>query len=123
VSDPDTFKGKPVAKMQGKSLKPLLEAQTSTVYGSEEPVAVEMFGNKAVWLGDFKAVQLNNMFGDGKWRLYQIMSNPIEDSKYDVSQKYHALLEKMIKMYDQYAEKVGAIPPDYNKISFPGQVH
>jgi hypothetical protein len=60
--------------------------------------------------------------GDGKWRLYQIVSNPIEDSKYDLSQKYPALLDKMIKMYDQYAQKAGVIAPDYSKVSFPGQV-
>ena len=57
--------------LAGKSIIPLLEGKTDKIYQDNEFVPLEYFGNKAVFNGNWKALNLGTFSdGDNKWHLY-----------------------------------------------------
>ena len=107
------YNGKQVASLMGKSIKPLLEGNVEKIHMDDEIISAEMFGNRAVFMGDWKA--RNNIFplGDGQWKLFNIKQDIREAT--DLSKEYPDILEKMVSAYDKYAQNVGIIPPKYSE--------
>ena len=107
------YKGKQVSSMMGKSIKPLLENTVKEIHLDNEIISAEMFGNRAVFMGDWKA--RNNIFpiGDGQWKLFNIKQDIREAT--DLSKEHPDILEKMVSVYDKYAQNVGIIEPKYSE--------
>ena len=107
------YKGKQVSPMMGKSIKPLLENTVKEIHLDDEIISAEMFGNRAVFMGDWKA--RNNIFpiGDGQWKLFNIKQDIREAT--DLSKEHPDILKKMVSAYDKYAQNVGIIEPKYSK--------
>ena len=107
------YNGKEIAPMMGKSIKPLLDGTVEQVYSDDETISSEMFGNKAVIMGDWKA--RSNIFpaGDGQWKLFNIKQDITETT--DLSKEHPDILAKMVSAYDQYAQESGIIPPEYSE--------
>jgi arylsulfatase len=102
-----SYDGRNVHSVEGKSLKPLFEGKSDKIYG-EEPFVVELFGNKAVYKGDWKALQLVPPFVEStEWKLFNI-SEDIRELD-DLSSEYPELLEELKQDYDNYAKHVGVI--------------
>jgi len=112
VEHPGNFyDGREVHTMLGKSLKPLFDGETDRIYAEDEPIGMELFGNKALFKGDWKALLLPfPPYFDTEWRLYNLAEDVRELD--DLSSEYPELLEELISDYDDYAEKVGVIPPE-----------
>jgi arylsulfatase len=107
------YKGKQVSPMMGKSIKPLLENTVKEIHLDDEIISAEMFGNRAVFMGDWKA--RNNIFpiGDGQWKLFNIKQDIREAT--DLSKEHPDILKKMVSAYDKYAQNVGIIEPKYSE--------
>jgi arylsulfatase A-like enzyme len=107
------YKGKQVSPMMGKSIKPLLENTVKEIHLDDEIISAEMFGNRAVFMGDWKA--RNNIFpiGDGQWKLFNIKQDIREAT--DLSKEHPEILKKMVSAYDKYAQNVGIIEPKYSE--------
>ena len=107
------YKEKQVSPMMGKSIKPLLENTVKEIHLDDEIISSEMFGNRAVFMGDWKA--RNNIFpiGDGQWKLFNIKQDIREAT--DLSKEHPDILEKMVSSYDKYAQNVGIIEPKYSE--------
>ncbi|MDP5103408.1 MAG: arylsulfatase, partial [Erythrobacter sp.] len=73
--DPSASAGKP---MTGRSLLPVLSGAAESAYGPDEARAVEVSGNSALYLGDYKITRSVPPVGDGKWRLYNLARDPGE---------------------------------------------
>jgi arylsulfatase len=98
--------------LAGKSLKPILENQSSTIYNDNEFVPLEYFGNKAVYKGNWKALNLITPFGgDNTWNLYDIEKDPSETN--NLASEEPELLNEMINAYNSFANNTNIIPPDY----------
>jgi arylsulfatase A-like enzyme len=82
----------------GKSIKPLLEGSAQTIHGENQIISQELFGNSAVFMGDYKGLLMRPPAGDGKWALYNIKIDPGE------SHNFHLLtpLSSSIFLYIQY---------------------
>lgn len=104
-----TYSGKTIHAMDGKSLRPILESTTQEIYGDDEPVGAELFGNSALYKGDWKASRHISPFGDGEWKLYHLTNDLGEQN--DLSEQFPDVLSELIKDYDDYAQRVGVIPP------------
>jgi arylsulfatase A-like enzyme len=104
---------KQVAPMMGKSIKPLLEEKVEKIHLDDETISAEMFGNRAVFIGDWKT--RSNIFplGDGQWKLFNIKQDIREAT--DLSKEHLDILEKMVSAYDKYAQNVGIIEPKYSE--------
>ncbi len=107
------YKGKQVSPMMGKSIKPLLEGKVEKIHMDDEIISAEMFGNRAVFMGDWKARYNIFPIGDGQWKLFNIKQDMREAT--DISKEYSDILEKMVSAYDKYAQNVGIIEPKYSE--------
>jgi arylsulfatase len=110
VEHPGTsYDGRDVYPLDGKSLRPLLEGKVDRIHPADEPFATELFGGKAVYLDNWKIQSIIAPYGDSEWGLYDLSVDPTESN--DLSAEHPELFEKMKGMYDDYAERVGVIPP------------
>lgn len=103
--DPGAIPGKP---MTGRSLLPVLGGKVTSAYGPDEPRAVEVSGNSALYLGDYKITRSVPPVGDGQWRLYNLARDPGETS--DLSAAEPAVKARLLAEYDAYAKRVGVLP-------------
>ncbi len=103
--DPQAMQGKP---MTGRSLMPVLGGKVASAYGPEEARAVEVSGNSALYLGDYKITRSVPPVGDGQWRLYDLARDPGETT--DLSSSEPAIKARLLAEYAAYAKRVGVLP-------------
>ena len=109
VSHPDTYKGRPVHAMMGKSLVPILAGAIDRVYADDEPVAMELFNSTSARMGDWKAVHDAATDASGVWRLFNVVNDPGENK--DLSSQHPEILQKLVSAYEKYAKDVGVVIP------------
>lgn len=103
--EPGTFANRAAQPIDGLSWRPLLD-KGAAVYPDSKPVGSELFGSRALHQGDWKITDT----GDGKWRLFNIASDPGETR--DLSADEPARKAALIKAWDAYAADVGVVPAD-----------
>lgn len=103
--DPAALPGKPIT---GRSLMPVLTGLAESAYGPDEARAVEVSGNSALYLGDYKITRSMPPVGDGQWRLYNLARDPGETR--DLSAREPAVKARLLAAYDAYAAQVGVLP-------------
>ena len=103
--DPQASTGKPIT---GRSLLPVLAGEADSAYGPDEARAVEVSGNSALYLGDYKITRSVPPVGDGQWRLYNLARDPGETT--DLSAEEPAVMARLLAAYDAYAQRVGVLP-------------
>ena len=69
--------------------------------------------------GEMKAMKVRTgMFGDGKWHLYNVVSDPSESKP--LEKENPAKLKKMIALYESYVAKNNILPVDADWNPFQG---
>lgn len=102
--DPGALPGK---AMTGRSLLPVLGGKAESVYRADEARAVEVSGNSALYLGDYKITRSVPPVGDGRWRLYNLAVDPGETM--DLSAREPAIMQRLLAEYSAYAAQVGVL--------------
>jgi len=72
------YQGRVVSPLQGRSMLNYLYDRHTSVYTDKEPIAFELFGHGAVFMGDYKALKIRPPQGDDQWRLYNLRKDPGE---------------------------------------------
>jgi arylsulfatase A-like enzyme len=98
----------PGTSMTGRSLLPVLSGELASAYGPDEPRAVEVSGNSALYLGDYKITRSMPPVGDGQWRLFDLARDPGETTNLSASEP--EVMARMLAEFDAYAERVGVLP-------------
>ncbi|WP_417765573.1 arylsulfatase [Spongiibacter tropicus] len=100
----------------GKSLLPVLADQRERVRGEDDALGYELGGNAALFKGDYKLVKNLPPAGDGRWHLYNIVSDPGESR--DLSESMPERLAAMLADYEDYARRNGvlAVPDGYDQL-------
>ena len=98
----------------GRSLADVLQGRAQIVYGPDDPVSLEASGQSAVFKGDYKLVRNLDLYGDGIWRLHNIVLDPGETR--DLTAEHPALATSMRQDYETYVEEYGVqpMPPGYS---------
>ena len=114
-----SFGGRRVEPMIGLNLSPMLTGTAPSVHPSDMPLGYELSGNAVLFKGDFKLVKNLPPFGDSRWRLYNITTDPGET--HDLSRSDP---QRFAVMQDDYvafarANKVLPMPEGYTA---PGQI-
>ncbi len=117
------YQGRPIFPMDAKSFLPLMRGETSTHRGADDWLGYELFGNSAIFQGDYKALRLGKWLestgveGAGEWHLYDLKKDPSE--LYDLAEREPDRLAEMIVKYAEYSASVGVIdvPADFNPVS------
>lgn len=115
-ADIETVSTDPIS-INGRSLRPVLSGAAEGTYGAQTPVGLEVAGNSALFLGDHKITRNTLPYGDGKWRLYNLATDPGEttDTSAAEPQRFQAMLED----YNAYAAEFGVLEmgEDFNLIT------
>jgi len=113
------YKGKNIVPPSGISMKPFIDGRSEVVRTEKDWWAFELFGNGYVMQGELKAIKVRTgMFGDGKWHLYNVVSDPSETKP--LEQENPAKLKEMIALYESYARKNNIIEVDKDWNPFQG---
>ncbi len=99
-----TYAGRDLIPMSGRSALDYLSGHADTVHG-ERPLGWELYGNRALIKGDWKAMLIWPPDGDGQWSLYDLRADPGELE--DLSSQFPERLEGMIGDWEAYAEQNG----------------
>ena len=110
----ETYQGRSIHPLMGKSIKPLLEGAVQQVHSDDEVFSQELFGYIAAYMGEWKALKQTFPNGTGEWRLFNLAQDVTEDIRSDLSQQYPDVLNKMVSSYESYAREVGIIPPQFD---------
>jgi arylsulfatase/uncharacterized sulfatase len=93
--------------MTGRSLLPLLRGGVEAVYGPDDPVGVEVSGQAALFKGDYKLERNNPPYGDGVWRLYDMVRDPGETR--DLAEERPDLFSQLMSDYEAYVREMGVL--------------
>ena len=118
-----SYKGRKVFPMNAKSILPLIRGETSTHRGADEWLGYELFGNSAIFQGDYKALRLGawlestGVEGAGEWQLYDLKNDPSE--LHDLGEREPERLAEMVAKYAEYSASMDIIdvPADFNPVS------
>jgi arylsulfatase len=101
------------APLSGRSMTALLSGTSAQVYPSEASISQELSGGSAVYQGDYKLVKDAPPYGDRKWHLYNLCSDPTESK--DLAAAEPERVKAMSEAYAEYVKKNGVIevPGDY----------
>lgn len=109
IQQPDgEFEGKPVERMIGQNLLPLLHGQADRVYPADQAVGYELSGNAAVFKGNYKLLRNLPPIGDNQWHLYDLSVDPGEVN--DLQQQFPELFQQLQADYANYARDNGVLP-------------
>jgi arylsulfatase len=114
VPHPDTYEGKEVAPLQGKSLTQILNGNRNAVRGPQDWVGWELFGNRAIREDNWKLLWLCEPYGPGKWQLYDLKADPGEMN--DLASTEPKIKKRLINHWREYAESNNVIIPDSSPI-------
>ena len=113
------YKNKKVIPPSGISMKPFLDGQSDVIRTEKDWWAFELFGNGYIMQGELKAMKVRTgMFGDGKWHLYNVVSDPSESHPLEL--KHPEKLKEMVALYDSYLVKNNILPVDADWSAFKG---
>ena len=124
VEHPGTsYEGREVFPMNAKSILPFIRGETSTHRGPNEWLGYELFGNSAVFQGDYKAYRLGawlesvGVEGAGEWQLYNLEEDPSE--LHNLAEQEPEHLAELVALYAEYSDSMGIIdvPADFNPVS------
>lgn len=108
-----SFGGRNVEPMAGHDLTPMLTGKAPAVHAPDQATGYELSGNAALFKGDYKLVKNWPPYGDGQWRLYNIVTDPGETV--DVSKDHPEMFQQMQADYAAYkkSDQVLDMPKGY----------
>jgi arylsulfatase len=99
-----SYDGRTVHQMSGTSLLEYLGGHAATVHG-DEPLGWELYGNRALIKGEWKAVRVFPPAGSGNWELFNLKTDPSEN--YDLAADFPDVMAELIADWDAYAAANG----------------
>ncbi len=106
---PDVYNGESVVPLQGKSLMPLLNGESSIEAESRE-LGWSAYGMDAYRKGNWKVLRLPEPYGNGDWQLYDLIADPGE--VHDLASEFPERARALAKAWEDYAESNGVIQPN-----------
>ena len=73
-----SYRGRPVERLAGRSLLPVLTGAATSARTAEDAIGYELSGNAAFFQGNLKLVKNLPPVGDGAWHLYDLRNDPGE---------------------------------------------
>jgi arylsulfatase A-like enzyme len=103
----EQFAGRPVQPIQGNSVLPMLEGREAGTAPGVNQVGYELFGMKAFFEGDWKALWMPPPNGPGEWELFDLKQDPGELN--DLGKKHPQKLEELVTRWEQYEKENGVL--------------
>ncbi|KAM0816934.1 putative Alkaline-phosphatase-like protein [Seiridium cardinale] len=115
LKHPDTYKGRQISPLRGRSWVRFLSLVQSTgsgggrteIHDRDYVMGFEIAGSGALRRGDWKITFVPAPKGPQRWELFVVKDDPGE--VYDLAKEFPDLLEKMLKLWQEYKHDVGSI--------------
>ena len=107
IKHPESYEGRKMEPMRGKSLKGLLAGSATSVYGKNDFIGGEMQNGKWMRQGDLKASSVSPPYGPGTWHLYNVSTDPGETL--DLAGEQPEKLKELQEAWENYAKDVGVV--------------
>jgi len=101
VKYPETYQGRELVPLQGKSLLPILEGKKRQ---GHESICWEHEGNRAIRQGKWKLVAAHGQ----AWELYDLEADRTELN--NLANKYPERVDQLKAMYQSWAQRCGVLP-------------
>ena len=109
TSYPKTHNGKELPPMIGKSWTKVLAGEAESPRNSNDYLAWELFGNRALRQGDWKLRWEYAPFGKSDWELFNVAKDPSE--RKDLASANPTKLKEMLGLWEDYVKKNNVILP------------
>ncbi|ANB13116.1 arylsulfatase (predicted) [Sugiyamaella lignohabitans] len=103
----ETFRSKPVLLPRGKSWAKHLESITAKVHQETTFTGWELFGQRAVRRGNYKAVYIPNEEGNNDWELYDLTKDKGETK--NIAKDHPDILADLLEFWLQYEAETGVV--------------
>ncbi|KAK6065203.1 arylsulfatase [Seiridium cupressi] len=115
LKHPDTYKGRQIAPLRGRSWVRFLSLVQATgsggsrteIHDRDYVMGFEVAGSGALRRGDWKITFVPAPKGPQRWELFNIKDDPGE--VHDLAKEFPDLIEKMLKLWEEYKHDVGSI--------------
>ena len=113
-----TFHGHAVLPVEGRSMLPVLEGKTPAIHGADELIGSELFFERSMRQGDWKAIWLSRDANgqiarrpgpDAAWELYNLRQDPGE--RINLAPQEPERLKRLATAWTDYATRVGVVLP------------
>lgn len=101
------YKGRELVPLRGKSILPYLQIQQDHIHSQDHVTGWELFGQKALRKGDWKALFIPAPNGPNKWQLYNLVEDVGETD--DLAERYPEKLKELVKDWKVYVHENGVV--------------
>jgi arylsulfatase A-like enzyme len=101
------YKGRELVPLRGKSILPYLNQQQDRIHDADHITGWELFGQKALRKGDWKALFIPAPNGPNKWQLYNLATDAGETD--DLAEQYPEKLHELLEHWKVYVKENGVI--------------
>ena len=99
----DSYKGRPVYPIQGRSLLPLLTSAEADIHDGAKVIGHEILGRSALRKGEWKLLRTPKPHGTDQWKLFNIVKDPGElDNK---AADMPDVMDDLLKEWQRYEQE------------------
>ncbi|ENV93116.1 hypothetical protein F937_02515 [Acinetobacter calcoaceticus ANC 3680] len=101
------YKGRQLVPLRGRSILPYLQVQQDHIHSEDHVTGWELFGQKALRKGEWKALFIPAPNGPNRWQLYNLKDDKGETQ--DLAKQYPEKLDELLKEWANYVKENGVI--------------
>lgn len=110
-----SYKGRKLVPLRGKSILPYLQQQQGFIHSKDHVTGWELFGQKALRKGDWKALFIPAPNGPNRWQLYHLAKDAGETD--DLAEKYPEKLQELLAEWQIYVDENGVVEGSFNPLT------
>ena len=103
----DQYKERFLAPLRGKTIFPYLQKQCDFIHTEDHITGWELFGQRALRKGDWKALFIPAPNGPNKWQLFNLSKDQGEVE--DLAEKYPEKLKELLEQWAVYVKEHGVV--------------
>jgi arylsulfatase len=110
VPVPDTYEGRPVQRMQGRSWVTTLDGRTDRPRSEQDWLGWELWGSRAIRQGNWKVLWQPKPMGGNEWMLFDLAKDPGE--RHNLAAGQPEKVKQLLALWDEYAKTNNVILPN-----------
>lgn len=113
----DHYKGRDLVPLRGRTILPYLNAERDFIHAHDHVTGWELFGQKALRKGAWKALFIPAPNGPNRWQLYNLNEDKGEVN--DLADIYPEKLTELLADWQVYVRENGVVEGDFNPLIRP----
>ena len=94
----------------GRSITPIMRNESNPIRSKDEHIGVEIWGRRAVKVGNWKAVRMPKPLSDDRWLLFDLDADPAEQN--NLAEDEPETLAKLEAAWERYVADNNVVLPE-----------